>query len=88
MDPWGLMDGGASNGMISAEMRETHCNPHEFVEVISATEGVDLVNLPVGTSCAKIQPVGGQNAIGVYNNFAGYGKGKVLIQIPMYCLGS
>jgi len=76
---WGLVDGGANNGMAGAEMREMYRNPHEFVDVIGATDSVDLVNLPVGTYCAKIQAVGGQYIIGVFNNYAGYGRGKSVI---------
>jgi hypothetical protein len=79
MNNWGLINGGASNGMACVEMREMYRNPHEFVDVIVATDGADLVNLPVGSHCAKIQAVGGQNVIGVFNNFAGYGKGKSVI---------
>jgi hypothetical protein len=56
----GLIDGGANNGMTGAEMREIHRNLHEFVDVIGATNGVNLVNLPDGTCCAKLQAVGGQ----------------------------
>ena len=71
---WGLIDGGANNGMAGSEMREMDQNLHEFVDIIGATDGIDLVNLPVGTYCAKIQSVGGQHVIGVFNNYAGYGK--------------
>jgi hypothetical protein len=60
-------------------MREMYRNHHEFVDVIVATDGVDLVDLPVGTHCATIQAVVVQNVIGVFNNFAAYGKGKSVI---------
>jgi hypothetical protein len=84
---WSLIDGGANNGMACADMRKIDCNPHEFVDVIGATDGVDLVNLPVGTYCAKLQAFGGQNVIGVFNNHAGYGKVKFFSQNSNVLLG-
>jgi hypothetical protein len=49
--------------MAGAAMHELDLNPHEFVDIIGATDGVDLVNLPVETYSATIQAVGGQNVL-------------------------
>ena len=71
--------GGANNGMAGQTMRLYELNPHEKVDIVGCTDKVQMTDMPVGTYHSIITADSGQEVIGVFHNFVGYGEGKSIL---------
>ena len=65
--------------MAVQTMRLYELNPHEKVDIVGCTDQVHMTDMPVGTYHSIITSYSGQEVIGVFHNFVGYGEGKSIL---------
>ena len=75
-----LIDGGSNNGLAGNGMRLLEADiSGERVDIIGATNAVDLQDLPLGTFCSVLTSSKGVRVLGIFPHMVGYGKGKSIL---------